>query len=417
MKMVMLGASQAQLIGIEKANRLGIDIVTCDYYKHSIGHQFASEKNYVSTFDLEGVLKVSREADADGIMTLGTDQPVLTAAYVAHELDLFCYHSVELGRNVTNKIYMKELFKRNAIDSVAYILYEKGVNDQELDQFLGPVVIKPVDSQGQRGIYYLKDASEAKAYYDEVVSFSREKQILVEAYYEHEEVTVSGWVENDQTFFLSMTDRVTFDEKEQLGICLSHEFPSKFVNEYGNCIREMTEKIVDVFQIHGGPIYFQFLVGNEGVKVNEIACRIGGAHEATFLPRLTGFDICETQIKQTLRMPVDVSVLNDYNFFENKQHLSVQLFFLSPCHISHMPSVEEVKLLAGVLDVGFHVAMGDEIKTIENATARAGYVIVEATSKVELEKRLKNLYNTLVILDEKGLNHVIHRKLIGVEND
>jgi len=417
MKLVMLGASKAQLIGIQKAINLGVEIVTCDYYKNSIGHQYASEKNYVSTFDLEGVLEVTRKSKADGIMTLGTDQPVLTAAYVAKELELFCYHSVELGRNVTNKIYMKKIFRQNNIDSVDYLLYEKGINDWELEQFQGPVVIKPVDSQGQRGIYYLNEAREAKAYYEEVVSFSREKQILVESYYEHEEVTVSGWVENGKTYFLSMTDRVTFEEKEQIGICLSHEFPSKFVGIYGSDIREMTEKIVSVFNINSGPIYFQFLVGNEGVKVNEIACRIGGAHEASFLPILTGFDICETQIKQSLRLPTDISVLNDYDFFENKKYLSVQLFFASPCQIEYMPTVEEVGFLTGVLDVGFHVAIGDEIKSIKNATARIGYVIVEANSKVELEKRLENLYNVLVINDNKGINHIIHRKLTGAYND
>jgi hypothetical protein len=78
-----------------------------------------------------------------------------------------------------------------------------------------------------------------------------------------------------------------------------------------------------------------------------------------------------------------------------------------------MPEVEEVMSLRGVLDVGLHVTLRDEIKSIKNATARIGYVIVEADSKVELEKRLKNLYNMLVINDDQGINHIIHRKLTG----
>lgn len=409
MKLIMLGASKAQLIGIEKANKLGIDIVTCDYYKDSIGHQFASEMNYVSTFDLDGVLQVAKESKADGIMTLGTDQPVLTAAYVANELNLFSYHSVDLARAVTNKIYMKEIFKKHNIDTVDYILYEQGKNDWELEAFDGPVVIKPVDSQGQRGIYYLESASLAKDYYEEVVAFSRESRILVESYYEHDEVTVSGWVEDGNTYLLSMTDRVTFDAKDQLGICLSHEFPTKCLSKYGCIIHEMTLDIVDAFKIKNGPIYFQFLVGDEGVKVNEIACRIGGAHEATFLPLLTGFDICETQIKQTLRMKTDISILNTYNFFECGKHLSVQLFFASPCTIDFMPTEEAVMALNGVIDVGFHVAIGDEINSIHNATARVGFAIVSADSKLKLEERLHDLYKVLVILDKEGNNHIIHR--------
>lgn len=412
MKLVMLGASKAQLIGIKKAKNLGIDIVTCDYYEHSIGHKFASEQSYVSTFDLDGVLDVARKLKADGIMTLGTDQPVLTCAYVAKELDLFSYHSFDLARSVTNKIYMKELFKKHHIDTADYLLYEKDIDDELLEEFKGPVVVKPVDSQGQRGIYYLENPKDIRDVYDDVVSFSRETKILVESYYEHEEVTVSGWVDEGHVHFLAMTDRVTFDEKDQLGICLSHEFPSKFIKDYGREVEKLTNRIVETFQIKNGPIYFQFLIGDEGVKVNEIACRIGGAHEATYLPVVTGFDICETQIKQSLRLPSDLSVLKGYDFFENQQHLSVQLFFASPCTISYMPSEEEIQFMEGVLDVGFHVAIGDDLKSIKNATARAGYIIVQGDSKEELELRVKNIYDKLVIEDDKGINHLIHRKLI-----
>ena len=413
MKLVMLGASKAQLIGIEKANNLGVDIVTCDYYKSSIGHQFAKEVNYVSTFDLEGVLEVAKQTKADGIMTLGTDQPVLTAAYVAQELDLFCYHSLEVARSLTNKIYMKKLFKKHNIATVDYVLYEKGVKDIDLERFNGPVVIKPVDSQGQRGIYYLENVEDVADYYEKVVSFSRESQILVESYYDHEEVTVSGWVENGHTYLLSITDRVTFKDKNQLGICLSHEFPSKFVGKYGHELQAMTLNIVDKFEIQNGPIYFQFLIGSEGIKVNEVAARIGGAHEASFLPLLTGFDICETQIKQSLKMPTDLSVLKDYDFFENDQCLSVQLFFASPCEINYMPTESDIKSLPGVVEVGFHVSIGDKIESIENATARVGFVIVLANSKEELESRLREVYKKLVIKDKNDVNHVIHR-IIGV---
>lgn len=417
MKLVMLGASKAQLIGIEKAVELGVDVITCDYLEDAIGHGLAIESHYVSTFDLDGVLEVAQESRAHGIMTLGTDQPVLTCAYVAEKLDLFCYHSVELARNVTNKIWMKKLFKQHNIDTVDYVLYEKGINDKELEDFEGPVVIKPVDSQGQRGIFYLNKAIDAKNYYSEVVSFSREKLILVERYYDHEEVTVSGWVENGKPYILSITDRVTFKDKEQIGICLSHEFPSKFVKDYGRELHQLTKKIVEAFNITKGPIYFQFLVGHEGIKVNEIACRIGGAHEATFLPYLTGFDICDTQIKQSLNIKADLSPLFIYDFFTSTKHLSVQLFFSSPCNIHYMPTIENICLLEGVIDAGFHVAIGDEIKLIDNATARAGFVIVEAETKDQLEKRIRALYNRLVIKDVDGINHIIHRELTGETYD
>lgn len=408
MKLLMLGASKAQLPGILKAKELGCKVVVCDYLKDAIGHQYSDVSYYVSTFDKEGVLQVAKNEAIDGIMTLGTDQPVLTSAYVSERLGLPTMLTLKNGIEVTNKIDMKKRFVASGIPTVDYMFYKKGHNEEELLAFGGPVVIKPVDSQGQRGIYYLEDVKEAIGLFENVIEFSREKVILVERFYEHSEVTVSGWVDNGQTTVLSITDRVTFQNKKRIGICLSHEFPSRHKTQYGIELVELTKKIVDAFEILNGPIYFQFLIGDEGIKVNEIACRIGGAYEASFLPLLTGFDILETQIKKELALEVDLFILSSIQVLENPKYISVQLFFVEPCKIAKMPSEEEVLKLDGVYECGFNVHQGDESKEIDNATARGGYVILAADSKDEMNEYLKNLYDVLVIEDADGENHIIH---------
>jgi len=408
MKLLMLGASKAQLPGILKAQELGHQVVVCDYLKDAIGHQYSDASYYVSTFDKEGVLEVAKREGVDGIMTLGTDQPVLTSAYVSEQLHLPTMLTLKNAIDVTNKIHMKHRFQEYDIPTVDYMLYKKGYNDRELIEFGGPVVIKPVDSQGQRGIYYLDDPVKAIELYEEVVAFSREQVILVERYYLHTEITVSGWVVDGETTVLAITDRVTFDDKDHIGICLSHEFPSRHANRYGKSIVEMTKKIVDSFELLNGPIYFQFLVGDEGIKVNEIACRIGGAYEATFIPLLTGFDILNVQIQKELGLDADLTKLKQVQVLNNPKYLSVQLFFIEPCTIALMPSEQEILQLEGVYDCGFNVHRGDQTRLIENATARGGYVILTAGSEEEMNKYLNKLYEVLVVEDYGGKNHIIH---------
>jgi biotin carboxylase len=408
MKLLMLGGSNIQLPGIIKAKELGCKVIVCDYLENSVGHQESDKSYYVSTFDQSGVLDVARREQVDGIMTLGTDQPVLTSAFVSHQLGLPTMLSLKNAIDVTNKQYMKKNFIENTISTVEYMLYQKGINDAELSKFGSPVVIKPVDSQGQRGIYYLEEATKAIDLFDEVIQYSREKVILVERYYENSEITVSGWVDEGNTTVLSITDRVTFKDKERIGICLSHEFPSQHMEQYGKEIIELTEKIVNSFNILNGPIYFQFLIGAEGIKVNEIACRIGGAYEASFIPLLTGFDILETQIKKELGLGVDLSMLKDIKVLNNPKHISVQLFFVEPCWIESMPSEEEIVHLEGVYECGFNLHQGEQAKHIENATARGGYVILHANSQEDMKRFKQELYTVLVIKDRSGKNHIIH---------
>lgn len=409
----MLGASKAQLIGIKAAKAMGHEVIVCDYLEDAVGHEYSDRSHIVSTFDHDGVLAVADREEVEGIMTLGTDQPVLTAAYASENLELPTMLDSDTARAVTNKLFMKKTFTDNGIPTVDYLFYEKGINDHELDGFKGPVVIKPVDSQGQRGIYLLEEAAMAKEFFDRTIAYSRERVVLIERHYPHEEITVSGWVDEGRTTVLTITDRVTFDEENRIGICLSHEFPSKHLKTHGDEIIGLTERLVEVFGIGNGPIYFQMLIGEEGIKVNEIACRIGGAYEAHFMPALTGFDILKAHICKALGQEADMSALKSYDVMKNRKHLSVQLFFSSPCMVAVMPEESEILAMEGVLDVGYNIRIGDMLSDIENATARAGYVIIEAESDSELRRRVGSLYNTLVILDDKGVNHIIHRTLEG----
>lgn len=416
MKLMMLGASVAQLQGIVKAQNLGCQVVTCDYLKDAIGHQYSDEQCFTSTFDVEGVCEAAKMYKVDGLMTMGTDQPVYTAAVVAEKLALPTQLTSKIALGVTHKKVMKHQFDVLGLPTVAYVIFAKGDSIAQLEALAFPVVIKPVDSQGQRGLFYCRTPEEVVSHVDDVLVFSRENYLLVETYYPHEEVTLSGWVVEGNVHILSITDRITFNEKERLGICLAHSFPTKHKETYGRELIDLTYKIVQGFDIMNGPIYFQFLIGKEGVKINEIACRIGGAYESVYLPDITGFDLCEAVVKEAMNLRVDVTSLDHYDFMTTTEHRSVQLFFAEACQVVSRPEIEEILSIEGVIDCHIHYKVGEMIGTIENATARAGYVIVQGTSKEALLNCLDQVYEQLVIIGKDHKNHIIHETYNSLTN-
>ncbi len=264
-----------------------------------------------------------------------------------------------------------------------------------------------MDSQGQRGVYKLESIGEVRNRIDDVLSFSREQEILVEEYYKNDEITMSGWVKDDKVYILTVTDRVTYDNYPHIGICIAHDFPSKHLKEYHKEITDITNKIVKSFKIHNGPIYFQMLVGSEGIKVNEIACRIGGAYEDEFIPLLTGVDILDMLIDSSLGMEINDSTLMSYNLANNNKALSVQLFFARPGIIKSLGDMDQVKKLPGVAGAKFNFKPGDEIKEIKNATQRAGYVIVEGKDSENLNENIDRVFKSLEIYDNDGNNLII----------
>jgi phosphoribosylamine-glycine ligase len=407
MKLLILGGGNCQLNAILRAKEKGHTVIVSDYYEDAPGKSFCDYSELASTFSIDDNIRVAQKYDIDGIITLGTDQPVYTAAKVAKEGNLPSFLDLDTAKAVTNKKIMKNIFKLNSLPTANFVFLKKDFKDKELQHINFPVVIKPLDSQGQRGVYKLNSLQQIREYFDNVLSYSREKEAIVEEYYENDEITVSGWVENDNTHVLTVTDRVTYDNYPSIGICTSHNFPSKHFKNYGKEIIEITNKIVKIFKIHNGPIYFQMLIGNQGIKVNEIACRIGGAYEDEFIPYLTEIDILDMIIEFSLGRNIDYTKLRKYELFNNNKKLSVQLLFTKQGRIKAIGDLSKVKKLPGVVNAKINFKPNDEVKEITNATQRVGYMIVEGADLKELNNNIDNAFQNIAIYDKNNNNMII----------
>lgn len=410
MKLMILGASNAQCNAIQKAKDKGIRVLASDYNTHAPGKDIADELGLASTFDVEESFNLAKERQVDGVMTTGTDQPVYVVSSISEKMGLPHFIDSKVAYTVTNKIAMKQKFMKCNLPTVDFVFIKEGFKDSDLVNLKPPYVLKPVDSQGQRGIYKLNTLDEVRRYLPKTLSYSREEVALLESYYPNDEITVSGWVRQGKTHVLTITDRITFKDSLHIGICSSHEFPSKHYKEYGEEIIELTESIVQAFDIQEGPIYFQLFVGSQGIKINEIACRIGGAYEDEFIPYITGVDILDMVINYSLGETVDYSSLEVYDIRKNTGYFTSQLFFANAGNIEYLTSKDEMMTCEGVFGFGLNYKVGDSIPERENATARAGYMLISGDNEQELCNRIQGAYNQLKILDDKANNLCIQGK-------
>jgi len=405
MKFLVLGAGSCQFNLIKYLKNNNHEVVVTDYFKDSIGKKYADKSEMVSTFDLMGIIEIAKKHKVNTILTAGTDQPVYYAAKACENLYLPNYISSDLALKVTDKKKMKETFQKNKITSVKYKFIKKNVNIESIEDYFFPGVVKPLDSQGQRGVLYIKDKNDLKNKIHIPFNFTEQSEILLEKYYENDEITVSGWVVEGDTKILSISDRVTYNNFPHIGICISHNYPSKHYQKYSSEIIEITKKIVKAFNINKGPIYFQMLIGSDGIKVNEIACRIGGAFENVYIPHASGVDMSDLLIKDSLNLP-QTQNLKSNSVSENIK-ISVQLFFAKPGKISYLSSLDKLVNEGLILEGRFNFKVGGEIKKIENATQRAGHFIVASTDQNNLLKKIDEIFQNIKILDEKGNNLII----------
>lgn len=412
MRLQILGGGNNQLGAIRRAAEQGHEVVLVDYYENPPGRVDAAFNEMVSTFDVEKNIEIAKKYRVDGVMTMGTDQPVYTVARVAEALKLPAFLDVKTARAVTNKEIMKTIMTDHQIPTVPYCFLTKTAEAADLEKIPFPVVIKPLDSQGQRGVFKLHSPAAVINSLPETLSFSREEKVLLESFYPSDEITVSAWVDKGVPDILTITDRESFSFDRNIGICYAHEYPSRHIDREPE-IRELVLKIIRAFEINAGPLYLQLLVGEQGIVVNEVAGRIGGAHEDIFIPYLTGFDILAQVINFSLGIKHssagDVQPPTRSN--HRRKHLSVQLFFAGPGKITSLTSLETLRELPGVIAAGYNVAAGQTLETIANATARAGYLVIAGTTKRSLHRSINQAFNCLKIIDEHGQNLVIQPKV------
>ena len=407
MKIMVLGGGGCQVNLIRRLKESGDEVILADYLPHCPGAALADIHVPVSTFDIPAVTEAARRHQAAAIVTTGTDQPVLTAAAAAEALSLPFYIGSATARAVTNKRIMKEIFQENGIPTLLYRLLPADFDENTLKDFPFPAVLKPVDSQGQRGVFRLNSPEEVRDRIRTTLSFSREDQALLETYYENDEITVNGWVTGGRAVILSVVDRVTMTRGAHIGICLCHHFPSVHLAAYHDDIAKVTDAIVAVLGIGEGPIYFQYLIGADGLVVNEIAMRLGGAYEDITLPIITGLDPLAMLIDTVKTGSCDTAGLVRYRMDDNPIHLSTQLFFCRPGRIASITPADEIAKMPGVHRAVYAIREGDVIPPIEDATARAGYFIVEGMSRADMLRRVNDVFDHMQVLDEEGQNLVI----------
>lgn len=397
----MLGGGPAQLSAIKRAKELGYRVVVSDLNPDAPGFEICDFKSFASTFDEEAVLADAIKFKSNFIMTTGTDQPVLTAANVSKRLDLPYFLTPEQALVVTNKKVMKQKLKLTGIPSMPFTIIGKNFRDEDLKDLIFPLVIKPLDSQGQRGVIKVNSIKEIRNNFDLLLSFSKELEILAEEYYPSNELTISGWVNNGEATVLTITDRVTIDNGPHLGVCISHRYPSLNQNKEDE-LKELTSKVTQMIGLKNGPIYFQILNGSKGFVINEIACRLGGAYEDEFIPIMTGEKLLENMIEMTagsVYNPLKQQIV-DQNI--KGKFFSLQMFFTTQGILHKMEGMEKVIESEDILNGRFLLQNDTLIKSRENSTQRAGYFIVTGRSPIEINNSIKKMYQYIKLEDKAG---------------
>jgi biotin carboxylase len=279
-RLLVLGAGPAQLGLLEAARERGLDVVAADADPEAPGFALADERALISSEDEVAVGRLARARQVDGVISPGGDWPVGIAARVARRLGIPHPVDGETAALATSKARQRERFAAEGVPQPRVF----ALDDPEL---VFPVVVKPPDRQGQRGVSVVRHPHELAAAIVAAVEASRSGAVIAEEHVEGAEVTVNA-VSHDGRFLpLTVTDR-ELAAMPAFGVALAHEWPS--AHDVDAAV-ETARAAVAALGIRNGPSYTQLRLTPDGARVLEVAARLGGGHDAELCLAVLGIDL------------------------------------------------------------------------------------------------------------------------------
>jgi biotin carboxylase len=401
-RLLVLGAGRHQVGLIRRAEERGIRVVASDYYPDSPGKAFASYPHDGDALDVAFNTDLAERYSVDGVITTGTDMAVVTMADVAAARRLPCYLTPRTARIATNKLLMSSHLARHGAARPRSV--EVGPEDDAAAAVAGlrfPLVVKPADSQGQRGIARVDAPRRLTAAAASAIAVSRTATAIAEEYVAGLEVTASAWVSGGRPHVLMVTDRVTYNPPPSIGIAIRHVHPSRAARGRLGEIEAAVRAVAAAYEMEEGPLYVQMLVDSARVWVVEAAARVGGGHEASLIPHVTGVDVTDRTIDLALHgraAPIDI----DCDDAGRGRHALVNFLVARPGTVHRLAGFEDPP--PGFVQGGFYVGAGFTQGEVVDSLGRVGWFLAEGADREDLLARADAIYRHLRLEDRAGTN-------------
>ena len=317
---LLLGGSAQQIVAIETAKRLGYFTVLCDYLSDNPGQYVADKFYLVSTTDKDAVLEVAKNENVDGVLAYASDPAAPTAAYVAEKLGLpgSPYKSVEI---LCNKDRFRKFLSDNNFctpKAKGYTDLGNAIDDLKNNYFKYPVIVKPVDSSGSKGVSKIDSIDEENDKLDYAMSFSRSKKIIIEEFVEKFGYQIAGdglSVNGKLVFRYFANDH--FDEKcVNPFVPISASFPYSMPQAVQDKIHGEIQRLLDLLHMQTTTYNFDMRIDKDyNVYLMEVAPRDGGNYIPDVIKYATGIDLVECAVKAALGEKIEINDVNPEGYY------------------------------------------------------------------------------------------------------
>ena len=377
---MIFGVGELQKSIIERAKAKGLFVVGIDPCADAVCRDAVDAFEVVGGQDYEGTLAVARKYNICAVVTAATDKPLVMMARVAEELGL-PFYSKETAEISTDKFSMKECFRKGGIPCANGGLIK---SIDEAEGLIFPVILKPRDNSGSRGVIFCNNKTELEAAFNEAMQYTRLDSVLVEEFIEGQEYSIESLHYDGKSEVIQFTEKKTtpFPYNVELG----HIQPANISEEHKEQIRKIVADIAVALGFENCPSHTELKINERGIFVIETSPRLGGDYiTSTLTPLSTGINLEDQLLNIATGAPVDTKT-------GRVEKASAVHFFSLPLGTitSIDPKINDIKDAEGVEQFDFKLKTGDKVNPITSSLNRYGQFIVSGDNRMMVEQLINS---------------------------
>ena len=393
-KILLLGGANTQIPSILTAKKMGYYTITCDYLPDNPGHKFADEYHNVSTTDKEAVLALAKELQIDGILAYATDVAAATAAYVSEAMGFPTspYKSVDI---LTNKDKFRAFLEENGFCTPrarGYSSVEEAKKD--LENFKFPVMVKPVDSAGSKGVARMDDAGQLEELVENALQYSRCKRFIIEEYVEkyRYQIAGDGFSVDGKLVFRCFANEHFSNKAASPYVPIGESFPYDMPKEVHEKVHAEIQRLLTLLDMKTQAYNFDIRIDKDyNVYLMEVGPRNGGNMIAQVIEKATGIPFVEYMLKAA--MGEDCS---DLKMVEPEGFWSCYILHtLKEGNFKGIQYTDEIK--KNIVEEHIHVKEGEKLIPFTGSNGTVGVLILRYDSMEEMLHKMDNMYDYITV--------------------
>lgn len=397
-KILLLGGSAAQLIAIEKAKELGYYAVLCDYLPDNPGQYIADSFHLVSTTDKEAVLAVAKEEKIDGIVAYSSDPAAPTAAYVANAMNLPGMN-YDVVRHFCEKQLFRDFLSKNGFNvpqSVKVTVpYDYNLIDISHLQF--PLIVKPTDSSGSKGITVIESESKLKEALKYAQEYSRNKVLIIEEFIRRDHpfvIEAEIFAINGEVVTWGIINSIRDTASNPL-LPAAYSYPLEVSESRKQLVRKEVSRLVKVTGNTSGAFNIEMIIDkHDRLFFLDAGPRNGGNMLPEFISMIARKDIVEATIKTAMGDTAGLDIALDG---EEGGYWGLGVLHSSESGLYNGVEYSELAKEALVREE-VQKEMGEQVRPFERCNDLVGLNFLHFKTKADMDEVMCNTNDTMKVL-------------------